>query len=314
MKYLGNDTDSRAIARLQDIVPTFFGDSPPTNTNLLWIDTTNFSLNFYYNDGTSSQWVELNNSRITTSGVGISMYYGSSVPDTGAGYDGDVYFYLSDPWIYLYKKISGGWVFSGIKWVSENAYTALSDRISIISNFASPNAGGIFTGNYYDNSFQGTAASNLAGVANRLDMAPYYTSVTFSIDRIGVTVNTAVAGATGRVVIYSNSSSGWPDQLLYYGSSDLSFAATGYVSHTLSFTFNRGTQYWLGIHQSSTAKLITINLSSAVNLGLSSSTATSYYNVVRRSVTYASGAPTTFAMTSADLAAATPPSIRFRAA
>ena len=133
----------------------------------------------------------------------------------------------------------------GVKWPAETGYSALlseiatargsrsalGDRISVISNFASPNAGGVFTGKYYDNSFQGTASSTLAGVAGRIDLAPYYTSVPLTIDQIGVAVSTAVASAVGRVCIYSSDANGWPDSLLYYGSSDLDFSTTGYKNH-----------------------------------------------------------------------------------
>lgn len=191
----------------------------------------------------------------------------------------------------------------------------LTSRIGTISNFASPNAGGVVVGQYYDNSFQGTASSTLAGVANRLDLAPYYTSVDLPIDRLGVAVSTGVASAAGRACIYATGTDGWPAALLYYGSSDLDFSSTGMKEHTLTFTFLRGIQYWVGIHQSSTATLRSINVSSAVNLGLTSSTASNYATILRQSINYALGAPDPFVFTNGNRTAnTTPPSIRFRAA
>lgn len=190
----------------------------------------------------------------------------------------------------------------------------LNARIGTISNFASPNAGGVVVGQYYDNSFQGTAASTLAGAANRFDLAPYYTSVPLAIDQIGCAVGTAVAGSLFKVVIYSANAAGWPDQLLYE-SGDLSGAAVAYVGATLSFTFQSGTQYWLGVRHSSTCTLRTINVSSAVNLGLTASNATSYATILRRTLTYATAAPQSFNFVNADRTAnVTPPSVRFRAA
>lgn len=189
----------------------------------------------------------------------------------------------------------------------------LNARISTISNFASPNAGGLVTGRYYDNAFQGTASATLAGAANRMDLAPFYTSVPLTIDQIGVAVSTAVAGSQVKVVIYSAGSDGWPDALLYETAA-LSSAATGYVSEALTFTFDSGTTYWIGVRHSATATLRTINVSSAVNLGLTSSTATSYASLLRSTVTFASAAPDPYTFAASQLTAATPPSIRMRAA
>lgn len=192
--------------------------------------------------------------------------------------------------------------------------TTLFKRVDVISNFASPNAGGVISGQYYDNSFQGTASATLAGAANRLDLAPFYTSVPLTIDQIGVACSTLISGALGRIAVYSSDAQGWPDQLLYYGDTDLNFTTTGYKYHTCSFTFERGTQYWLGIHQSSTATLRTINVSSAVNLGVNGSAGSNYFTILRRTITYASGAPTAWNFVTADrVAGVTPPSIRFRA-
>lgn len=61
--------------------------------------------------------------------------------------------------------------------------------------------------------------------------------------------------------------------------------------------------------------LRSINVSSAVNLGLTSSTATNYATILRRTVTFATAAPDPWNFTNSDrVAGTTPPSIRFRAA
>lgn len=191
---------------------------------------------------------------------------------------------------------------------------SLGARISTISNFASPNAGGVVVGQYYDNSFQGTASATLAGAANRIDLAPYYTSVSLPIDRIGVAVSTGVASALAKVVIYSADASGWPGALLYE-SGNLDCATTGMKEATLDFTFTSGTIYWLGVRHSSTATIRAINVSSAVNLGLTSATASNYATILRRTVTFASAAPDPWTFTNSDrVANVGPPSIRFRAA
>lgn len=191
---------------------------------------------------------------------------------------------------------------------------SLNDRLNTISNFASPNAGGTTTGQFYDNSFQGSASGALAGAANRIDLAPYYTSSTLAIDQLGVTVSTLIASAKGKVVVYGSGSNQWPDTLLYE-TGDLDFSSTGYKYESLTFTFQSGTQYWVGIHSSSTATLRTVAVASAANLGLTSSTASSYATVLRRTLTYATSAPSPWNFVTTDLVAnVTPPSIRFRAA
>ena len=191
---------------------------------------------------------------------------------------------------------------------------SFKDRISTISNFASPNVGGVVTGFFYDNNPHG-GVGTLAGAANRVDMAPFYTSIPLSIDQLGVSCSTAVASSQVKVVIYSSDANGWPDTRLYETAA-LSTAATGYVFETLSFTFSSGVQYWLGVRHSSTATLRTIAINSAWNLGLGSNGHSGTQStVIRRTLTFATACTTPWAFTGTDLVSnVTPPSIRFRAA
>lgn len=190
--------------------------------------------------------------------------------------------------------------------------SSFKDRIATISNFASPNVAGIVSGQYYDNSFHGSASGTLIGAANRIELAPYCTSVPITIDRIGCGVSTAVAASLFKIVIYSSNSIGWPDQLLYE-SGNLSGATAAFVEATLSFTFQSGVQYWVGVRHSSTCTLRTVPVASAVNLGLTSNNATSYATVLRRTLTYATAAPSSWNFVNSDrVANITPPSIRFR--
>lgn len=191
--------------------------------------------------------------------------------------------------------------------------SALGLRIATISNFASPNAGGNVVGSFYDNSFQGTNASTLASAANRISLAPFYTSAPLYVDQIGVAVSTAGAGAA-RCLIYDSDADGWPDNLLL--SPDiLDTGTTGYRYADMGFQFDTGRQYWLGVHTAGTPTLRSINTSSAVNLGVNGNSGTNYFTVLRRTVTYASGAPSVWGFLSSDrVAGVTPFSIRMRAA
>lgn len=193
------------------------------------------------------------------------------------------------------------------------ALNELTARVSVISNFASPNAGGMTVGQFYDNAFQGTSSTIITGAANRIELAPYYTSTAFTADQLGVNVTTLVTGALGRIVIYNTGVDGWPDALLFEGTTAVDMGTSGYSFHTEDFAFARGIQYWVGIHVSSTARYSGINLSSAVNLGLLSATTNTYTNVLRRTVTFASGAPATWDYINAHrISNSSPPSIRMR--
>jgi hypothetical protein len=191
--------------------------------------------------------------------------------------------------------------------------TNLAQRLTFLSQFAGPFAGGIISGQYYDNSFHGAATSTLAGVANRLDLAPFFAPTTFSIDRLGVAVSTAVAGALAKVVIYNSDTNGWPGTLLFE-TADLDCSTAALREDIVSFTFQAGVKYWLGVVHNSTATLRTIPVSSAVNLGLTSGNGTAYATILRRTVTYAN-LPSPWNFTNSDrVAGVTPPSIRFRVA
>ncbi len=170
------------------------------------------------------------------------------------------------------------------------------------------------TGLYYDNSFGGSAATTTAGVAGRIELAPFYVSASKAIDRIGIACTTAVASAQARVVIYTADANGWPDAKVYE-STALDCASTGVKEVTVSFTFEPDTIYWLGVHHSSTAVIRAVPLANAACLGMGASNATGYFTGIRRTVTFASGAPATWTFASGELVVGMlVPSVRFRAA
>jgi hypothetical protein len=191
----------------------------------------------------------------------------------------------------------------------------LNNRITTISNFASPNAGGIIVGQYYDNAFHAAGRTTLAGAANRVDMAPFYTSAPLRIDQLGVAISGAVSGSSLRCFIYGSDADGWPDDLLYEGPSDMSGSASGYVNHTLDFAFESGRQYWMGVRWSANTTVRAIPLTSAANLGSNGAAATQYFTTIRRTITFADPLPATWNFVAGDRAAnVAPPAITFRAA
>jgi len=95
--------------------------------------------------------------------------------------------------------------------------------------------------------------TSIAGAAGRLDVMLLRPGRDFAISEAHIEVTTGVASALARIVAYSSAASGLPNTLLW-NSADLDCSSAGEKSHTQSYTFLRGVQYWIGIHQSSTAQ------------------------------------------------------------
>lgn len=192
--------------------------------------------------------------------------------------------------------------------------SALGLRIDCVSDFASPNAGGVpAVGSWFDQSAHGDNASTLISAAGRIELYPYYTSTPLTIDRIGINVSTAAAGSA-RVVIYESDANGWPgDRVL---SEDVPVTdTTGSKMATVDFTFDSGRKYWLGRHTSAAPTLRGLNVGSCFNMGLTSETATNYATVLRRTITYGDGAPATWEYVNSDrVAGIVQTSIRMRRA
>jgi hypothetical protein len=172
--------------------------------------------------------------------------------------------------------------------------------------------GGYASGQYYDNALLPNASTTLAGVANRLDVAPFVSPRSLTIDEIGVAVSTTIAGSNIRVVIYSNGSNGWPNTLLYQ-SANIATTSAGYQSVAASFTFQAGVVYWVGVHHSSTSTLRAIAIGSTPSLGLNGSNGATYFTLLRQTVAFGS-APATWTFATGQLTNSAVSSIRFRSA
>lgn len=194
--------------------------------------------------------------------------------------------------------------------------STLTRRLNAISNFASPNVGGYIVGQIYDAAMHAPNSNTSTSAANRLELHPFYTSVPLRIDQLGIAVSTANAGAA-RCVVYSSTEEGWPDELLL-SVDQLDTGTTGWRGAAADFTFDSGRQYWLGHHTAGAPALRAYPTTSAGNLGLNAGTGagTNYFTVLRRTVTYASGAPANWGVVASNqrVSAASPTSVRFRVA
>lgn len=187
-----------------------------------------------------------------------------------------------------------------------------SELLTTAAHFASPTAGGYFSGRYYDNAFHPITRVTSAQAAGRLELAPFFVSEDFAIDRIGVAVSTAVASSLCKILVYDSGSDGWPGSVVYQ-SGDLDCSTTGAKEATVSFTFTAGVKYWIGTWANSTQTLRCIATGATVSLGPTSNTGTSYNNMIRRTVSYAGSAPDPFTAVFGDLFGGTPAAINMRA-
>lgn len=167
-------------------------------------------------------------------------------------------------------------------------------------------------GAFYDGQATGTASTTLTGAAGRIEIAPFIVSRRLTVDQVGLACATAVAGAFCRAVAYASGADGWPDALIWQGG-DLDCSTIGAKAGTLTHVFEPHVVYWLGVHHSSTAAIRANAAAASLSLGLNGPNGSNYFTSLRRTVTYASGAPATWGFVAAHLAAnVATPSVRMR--
>lgn len=151
-----------------------------------------------------------------------------------------------------------------------------------------------------------------AGAADRMDIYPFIPRSDLVIDQAAVNVTTGVASAQGKVVIYSADANGRPDALLLEtGNLDLSAAAVASVA--ASITLREGITYWIGLRHSSTATLSTWALGGTPDIN-GGAPATTTRKLLRRSLAYATAAPSSWGFTSSEITGGAAPAIWLRVA
>lgn len=56
---------------------------------------------------------------LTGGSGGTTIYYSYSVPDDGGGVDGDLFFHVNGNTIDMYRKITGHWTFTSVRWLAK---------------------------------------------------------------------------------------------------------------------------------------------------------------------------------------------------
>lgn len=127
------------------------------------------------------------------------------------------------------------------------------------------------TGLYLSTTLLGTTSSFAAitGVANRLTVYPFIATQDITIQALTIYVNTLVAGALARIVLYVNTTLNGGDYpgTKAWESSNLDCSTLGMKTASLSFTFNKGQIYWLGVHVSANAAILGCSQTNMLSLG-----------------------------------------------
>ena len=136
----------------------------------------------------------------------------------------------------------------------------------------------------------GGSTTVLSGAANRVDLFPFVAGADLSVDGLAVSCTTAVAAALCKLVVYDALANGQPGALLVEtGTADLS--TTGSKILPVTMTFYRGRTYWLGVRHSSTATLSAWALQSTPDINGGTTLVTTARKTLRRTVTFATAAP-----------------------
>ncbi len=156
----------------------------------------------------------------------------------------------------------------------------------------------------------GGALGTLAGAAGRIDLYPFTARADNAVTGLAVNVTTLLAAALGKIVVYDSDTNGRPANLLLE-TADLDFSTVGVKTATVSITFRQGRTYWLGIRHSSTATLSAWagTATPDINGGAPVTTAR---KTVRRTLTYATAATSTWGWSAAEINAGPATAIWFK--
>ncbi len=145
----------------------------------------------------------------------------------------------------------------------------------------------------------GGATTTLAGAAARVDLFPFIARSDSAIDRLAVNVTTAVAAALCKIVVYAADANGRPATLIVE-SADLDCATVGIKTASVALTLRQGITYWLGVRHSSTATLSAWALGATPDIN-GGAPSTAARKVLRRTVTYATAAPSPWVFSAAEI-------------
>lgn len=158
----------------------------------------------------------------------------------------------------------------------------------------------------------GGSTSSVSGAAGRMEIFPFVPRRDVTIDRLALNVVTGVASATAKFVVYSSDDNGRPNELITE-TGDLDLSTTGTKEAVVNLTLHRGTVYWIGVRHSSTATISVWQTVSTADINGGSAISTTGRKTLRRTLTYATAAPTNWVFDSTEISSGNAPAIWLRA-
>lgn len=239
----------------------------------------------------------LTDERVLTAGTGIS------ITDAGAGSTVTVASTITQYTDELAQDAVGSVLAntSTIELTYNDATPSISAELTLSSMISCSMTGFPYvSGDYYDAAgTDATIYGTILQVANRMELHPIVWNEDFPSDELVINVGTAVASSLAKVIVYDSNASGQPNNLIYE-SGNLDCSTTGSKTEAWSYTFTKGTLYWVGVRASSTQTLRGIAVASLRSLGKGATTATTKLTTLRQTLAFATAAPSTWTWNAAD--------------
>lgn len=167
---------------------------------------------------------------------------------------------------------------------------------AVTAPFLRPPAGG-----FVPTTLCGAAPGTVAGAADRFDLFPWSPRADLSIDQLAINCTTAVASATAKIVVYSSDANGRPGTLLTETAA-LDLGTTGVKTAAWAATLRESETYWFGVRHSATATISAWAAQATPDLPVAAVT-TSAAKILRRTLAYATAAPSSYGFAIADVTA-----------
>ena len=134
-----------------------------------------------------------------------------------------------------------------------------------------------------------SSSSSAVSAANTIYLCAFVPANSLTISNLQINVTSLAAGASARILVYSDLN-GVPTTKLIE-STTLDCSTTGAKTYTTSYTFTAGTTYWLGVYTNN-ASFFMSTISSANTIPISTNAFSTAYTSVTASATFAA-APST---------------------
>jgi len=134
-----------------------------------------------------------------------------------------------------------------------------------------------------------SSSASSVSAANTIYLSPFVPANSLTISNLQINVASLAAGASARILVYSDLN-GVPTTKLIE-STTLDCSTTGAKTYTTSYTFTAGTTYWLGVYTNN-ASFFMSTISSANTIPISTNAFSTAYTSVTASATFAA-APST---------------------